>query len=152
MTRCESEMETTPRTLRWLRRKAMSCLSEFWSYLEFGTLHDRISKAVCTKIVMSKLSHTYKTKKINEYWSEFEKWMQKPYTEKQKAKNRTCIQPSVTNFPRVDLNRKKEQNKQPMPVSPACTLLLRWWVGNPPFSVIPHSPYWTTWFMTKTDS
>ena len=42
-------------------------LSEFRSYLEFGTLRDRISKAVCTKIVMSKLSHTYKTKKINEY-------------------------------------------------------------------------------------
>lgn len=48
----------------------------------------------------------------------------KPYTEKQKAKNKTCIQPSVTNFPRVDLNRKKEQNKQPMPTDPDCTSVL----------------------------
>lgn len=101
-------METTPRILTKLRRKAMSCLSEFQSYLEFGTLHDRISKAVCTKIVMSKLSHTYKTKKIK-----ILKWIwemnAKPYTEKQKAKNKTCIQPSVTNFPQADLKRKKKK-------------------------------------------
>lgn len=49
----------------------------------------------------------------------------KPYTEKQKAKTKTCIQPSVTNFPQVDLNRKKkEQNKRPMPKSPDCASLV----------------------------
>lgn len=36
----------------------------------------------------------------------------KPYREKQKAKNKTCIRPSVTNFPhQVDLNRKKPKQK-----------------------------------------
>lgn len=64
--------------------------------------------------------------------------MQKPYTEKQKAKNKICIQPSVTNFPRVDLNRKKEQNKQPMPISPDGASLLSQWMESPPFSKIPH--------------
>lgn len=33
----------------------------------------------------------------------------KPYTEKQKAKSKTCIQPLVTNFPQADLKRKKKK-------------------------------------------
>lgn len=33
----------------------------------------------------------------------------KPYTEKQKAKDKTRTHPSVTNFPLVDLNRKKKK-------------------------------------------
>lgn len=36
------------------------------SYLVFETLHDRISKAVCTKIIMSKLSNTRRNK-LNEW-------------------------------------------------------------------------------------
>lgn len=49
----------------------------------------------------------------------------KPYTEKQKAKDKTRTHPSVTNFPLVDLNRKKKkkkQNKQPTPVIPRLCL------------------------------
>lgn len=42
----------------------------------------------------------------------------KPDTEKQKAKNKTCIHPSVTTSPKLISRERKEQNKSLMPINP----------------------------------
>lgn len=71
----------------------------------------------------------------------------KPYTEKQKAKAKTCIEPSMTNFPQLILKKKKKNktNNRCLLAQTAPASLVRQWVGSPPPLYRDPSPLFIKW-------
>lgn len=90
-----------------LSRKAISCLSEFsvlpcvWdtAWQDFKSCLYKNSNVKIESYIQNKENKWI----LKWIW----KMNAKPYTEKQKAKDKTCIEPSATNLPQVDLNKNK---------------------------------------------